>query len=312
MTPCRSLNRHVVGLTLAHSVASAGSSFRLRSRRTSGSYMLKSKDDTNRSLRACGSIVVGSPSLAQRNVFASTATASAASTIIAERAHLQPRRSRLFIIPSRLRSKLAQRFAQRRARVRLAYQAAPLQGRHQPFADLVDEAAAGALERGADQEPVAADLLQRARHLVADVIGRTDQVEIAIKTPGGELPQGLAAAPLLEPVERTLLAIGGQPAGQWLVEIVLREVDVRRRAAGGKRGLDEGRRGDKASVRLPRLPGGLAKGRIDQPQNLDVVGVSPNFRCVSAHVVAIFLHTSNIAARRDDRIGMFRGKSAAA
>src|SRR5216684_3446912 len=212
MTPCRSLNRHVVGLTLAHSVASAGSSFKLRSRRTKGSYMLKSKDDTNVSPRACGSIVVGSPSFAQRKVFASTGAASTASTIIAERAQLKRRRSRLSISsPPAHRSELAQRFAQRRARVRLAHQPAPLQGRHQPFADFVDKAAAGALEGGANQEPVAANLLQCVRHLVGNVIGRTDQVEIAIKALGGELPQCFAAAPLLEPVERTLLAIGGQP-----------------------------------------------------------------------------------------------------
>src|ERR1700730_10399603 len=48
---------------------------------------------TNPSLRACGSIVVGSPSFAQRKVFASPVAASATSTITADSAdrHTQPR-----------------------------------------------------------------------------------------------------------------------------------------------------------------------------------------------------------------------------
>src|SRR5260370_26934001 len=79
-----------------HSVASAGSSLRLRSRRTNASYMLKSNDETNRSLRACGSIVVGSPSFAQRKVLASPLVASATST--ANAAHKRKRPS-LLVIP---------------------------------------------------------------------------------------------------------------------------------------------------------------------------------------------------------------------
>src|SRR6266446_10806460 len=40
-------------------------------------------------------------------------------------------------------------------------------------------------------------------------------------------------------------------------------------------------------------------------------GLRPKFRRVRPHVVTIFLHTLNIAARRDDRIGMLGGKGAA-
>jgi len=70
--------------------------------------------------------------------------------------------------------------------------------------------------------------------------------------------------------------------------------------------------GDKASVHRPRFLGGLAKRWIDQPQNLEVVGVAAKFGCVRAHVVAVFLHPSNIAARRDHRIRVLGGEGAAA
>src|SRR5260370_38547882 len=58
--------------------------------------MLKSNDERKRSLRACGSIVVGSPSFAQRKALASPLVASATST--ANAAHKRKRPS-LLVIP---------------------------------------------------------------------------------------------------------------------------------------------------------------------------------------------------------------------
>jgi len=62
-----------------------------------------------------------------------------------------------------------------------AHQAAALQCRHQPLADLVDEAAAGPLERCADQKAVSADLLHRLGHFFGHLVRRADQIELAVE-----------------------------------------------------------------------------------------------------------------------------------
>ncbi len=159
-------------------------------------------------------------------------------------------------------SELAQHLAQRAAGIGLACQPAALQGRHQPFADFVDNAAADALERRADQEPVAADCLDRCRHAISDLVRRADQVEPAIEAFGSELPQSLAAAPLRKLVERTLFAIGCDP-WQRRIEIELREVDIGYRADRRQRRLDKARRGDHAAVLGACLLTCLAEDRID-------------------------------------------------
>src|SRR3984893_4676244 len=105
-------------------------------------------------------------------------------------------------------------------RIGVAHEAASLQRRHQPLTDLIDEAAGDALERGADQETVAADRLDCFCHELGNVVWAADQVQPTVKTLRGELTQRLAAAPLREFVERALLAIGGDMR-QWRVEIEL-------------------------------------------------------------------------------------------
>src|SRR5260221_6647611 len=59
-------------------------------------------------------------------------------------------------------------------RIRLAHQAALLQRRYQPVFDLRDRPTAD-IGQG-EQEPVAADLLHRFRHLRRNTVGRADQL----------------------------------------------------------------------------------------------------------------------------------------
>ena len=77
------------------------------------------------------------------------------------------------------------------------------------FANFIDKAPADALERRADQEPIATALLDRFAHAGSDLIRSSDQVEAVVVAFRGELSQCLAATPLLELVERARLAIGG-------------------------------------------------------------------------------------------------------
>src|SRR6266446_1471908 len=118
-----------------------------------------------------------------------------------------PDRQRFF----RGRLELPEGLPQCRPRILGPHQPAALQRRHQPLADLVDVAAADPLERRADQEAVAADLLDRLAHPLGDRIRGPDQVEAVVKTFGRELPQGFAAAPLLELIQRARLTICGEP-----------------------------------------------------------------------------------------------------
>jgi len=76
-----------------------------------------------------------------------------------------------------------------------------LQCCHQPLTGFIDDAAADALERGADQEPVATDRLDCFSHALGDVVRAADQVQTTVKALRGELTQRLAAALLGEFVE---------------------------------------------------------------------------------------------------------------
>src|ERR1700710_3104462 len=104
-------------------------------------------------------------------------------------------------------SEFAQRLSQGGGGVFLPHQAPPLQGRNQTLADFVDVLPADALERRRDQEAVSPDLVHHLAQVVGDAVRGADD---AVEAPDGrilaELPQGLAAAPLREGVQRALLA----------------------------------------------------------------------------------------------------------
>src|SRR5271168_3674895 len=161
-----------------------------------------------------------------------------------------------------MRLEFAQRLAQHRPDIFGAHQTATLQRRRQSFANLVDEATADALERRADQETVAADLLHRLAHSIGNLVGRADQVEAIVVAFRGELPQSLAAAPLLELVERTRLAVGGQ-FWQRLIKIETREIDVGYLADPGDGRFDIAWIVDQPPVLLFRILPSLAQKGID-------------------------------------------------
>jgi hypothetical protein len=108
-------------------------------------------------------------------------------------------------------SVLGQYLAQGRSGISGPHKAPTLQGRHEALGDFGDEAAAGALERGADEEPVAADGLRDIAHAFGNRCGRADELDIrryCAEPFHRKLTQRLAAAPLGEFVERTLFAVG--------------------------------------------------------------------------------------------------------
>ena len=89
----------------------------------------------------------------------------------------------------------------------------------------------------------------------------------------GELPQCLAATPLLELVEGARLAISGQ-LWQRLIQIVLREIKVGDLADASDRRLDVTRIVDQPPMLLFRRLPGLTQERADQIEDLDVIGVA--------------------------------------
>ena len=130
------------------------------------------------------------------------------------------------------RSEFPQRVAQMGSRVLRSHQPAPLQRRNKAVGDLGRVAPAVVAERALDQEAIAADLLHDSAHSLRDSIWRPDQFDRrAGAAVGHQLAERLAAAVLLEFVERALLAVGGQFAGKRLVQLVLREIDIGERYA---------------------------------------------------------------------------------
>ncbi len=207
-------------------------------------------------------------------------------------------------------SEFLQRVAQMGSRVLRADQSPSLQRRDERVGDLCRVAAAVVAERTLDQEAVAADFLHHLAHPRCDGIGRTDQLDRrAGAAVGYQLAQRLAAAELLELVERALFAVGRQLPGQRLVELVLREIDVGERAELGQRELDEGGRGHILVEFLAGFRIRLAEKRRRKEQNLDVVRVTSHRGSFGADVVAIGLHTRNAVGHRNDGVGVLGGKS---
>ena len=120
-----------------------------------------------------------------------------------------------------------------------------------------------------------------------------------------KLPQRLAAAPLSELVERSLLAVRRQMR-QRRIKVEAGKINVGDGANGRQRGFDKTGRIDQALIPRVRFIVGFSKKRIDQEQHLHVVRIAPGGDGMAAHIVAVRPHAVYSVANRNDRIGVPR------